>query len=130
MVPIEKGANEYYWALFFESLSIYQKLYSSYLFHISFSKDLSATACSNDPNKQCKSNGHCSGGCTSSASAARTSSVEAVNPVRMVFGSVQWIKAADYADLLALLQQHSGKRIRLLGANTGTGDIFVMQFYL
>ena len=40
----------------------------------------------------------------------------------MVFDSIQWYKAMDYADLLRMLQQYSGKKIRLLGANTGTGD--------
>ena len=46
------------------------------------------------------------------------------NSLRMVFGNVQWIKAADYPDLLSLLQQHSGQKIRLMGANTGTGRHF------
>ena len=45
-------------------------------------------------------------------------------PVRMVFDSIQWFKAVDYADLLNMLQQYSGKKIRLMGANTGTGKIY------
>ena len=48
-------------------------------------------------------------------------------PVRMVFGSIQWFKAADYADLLSMLQQFSGKKIRLMGANTGTGNTLLIS---
>ena len=75
-------------------------------------QDIGFNACKTNPDKQCSSNGTCGGTCKSVAPA---------NSVRMVFGNVQWIKAADYPDLLSLLQQHSGQKIRLMGANTGTG---------
>ena len=57
-------------------------------------------------------NGSCIGSCNSTTP---------VKAVRMVFGNVQWFKAVDYADLLRLLLQYSGQKIRLMGANTGTG---------
>ena len=70
--------------------------------------------CINNPDKPCKSNGQCGGACKTNA---------AVKPVQMVFDSIQWYKAVDYADLLRMLQQDAGKQIRLLGANTGTGKL-------
>ena len=71
--------------------------------------DLPTKMCLNNPEKPCQQNGHCSGSCNIDTT---------VKPVRMDFGSVQWFKAVDYADLL---RTHSYKKIRLLGANTGTG---------
>ena len=68
--------------------------------------------CINNHNKPCKSNGRCGGSC-------QTDTVQ--KPVRMVFDNIQWFKAVDYADLLRMMQQYRGKKIRLLGANTGTG---------
>ena len=66
--------------------------------------------CVTNPKKACTSNGQCGGTCHSEA-----------KPVRMVFDTVQWLKAVDYADLLSMLQQYSGQKVKLLGANTGTG---------
>ena len=74
-------------------------------------QDLSEKMCINHPKKSCKSNGQCGGLCDA----------DVVKSVRMVFDNIQWFKAVDYADLLRMLQQYSGKKIRLLGANTGTG---------
>ena len=68
--------------------------------------------CVNNPKKLCDSNGHCGGTCQSNT---------ATKPVRMVFDNIQWFKAVDYSDLLRMLQQYSGQKIRLMGANTGTG---------
>ena len=76
--------------------------------------------CVNNPNKVCDSNGHCAGACQ------RT---KPTKPVRMVFDSIQWFKAVDYADLLRLLQQFSGQKVRLMGANTGTGQIIIRITY-
>ena len=47
----------------------------------------------------------------------------AEEPVRLVFDRTQWFKAVDYPHLLKLLEEHNGKKIRLMGANTGTGNI-------
>ena len=69
--------------------------------------------CANSPNKVCDSNGHCGGNCQTNRSS---------KPIRMVLDSVQWVKASSYADLQMLLQQFAGKKIRLMGANTGTGE--------
>ena len=77
-------------------------------------KELSSKMCINNPDKPCKSYGQCGGACKTNA---------VVKPVQMVFDSIQWYKAVDYADLLRMLQQNAGKRIRLLGANTGTGKL-------
>ena len=74
--------------------------------------------CVNNPKKQCSGSGCCGGACQPDTAA---------KPVRMVFDSVQWYKAVDYADLLRMLQQYSGKKIRLLGANKGTGMIRVIS---
>ena len=76
--------------------------------------------CLNNPNKVCDSNGHCGGACQ------RT---KPSKPVCMVFDSIQWFKAMDYADLLRLLQQFSGQKVRLMGANTGTGQIILRITY-
>ena len=70
--------------------------------------------CVNNPMKLCDSRGKCGGACKTSAPG---------KSVRMVFDSVQWFKAVDYADLLNMLQQYRGKKIRLMGANTGTGMV-------
>ena len=69
--------------------------------------------CVNNPNKMCDSNGHCGGACHSNGP---------TKPIRMVLDSIQWVKATNYADLQRLLQQYAGKKIRLMGANTGTGE--------
>ena len=66
--------------------------------------------CINTPGKVCKSNGQCSSHCHSETKA-----------IRMAFDNVQWFKAVDYADLLKMLQTYNGQRVKLLGANTGTG---------
>ena len=71
--------------------------------------------CVNSPKKACNFNGHCGGSCQSLVT----------KPVRMVLDSIQWYKAVDYADLLRMLQQFAGKKIRLMGANTGTGTNIV-----
>ena len=88
---------------------LFVTLYLMYVF-----KELSSKMCINNPDKPCKSNGQCGGACKTNA---------VVKPVQMVFDSIQWYKAVDYADLLRMLQQNAGKRIRLLGANTGTGKL-------
>ena len=64
--------------------------------------------CSKDPRKVC------SGTCHPDTS---------TKPVRLVFDNVQWLKATSYADLLSMLQQYNGQKVKLLGANTGTGKL-------
>ena len=64
--------------------------------------------CSKDPRKVC------SGTCHPNTS---------TKPVRLVFDNVQWLKATSYADLLSMLQQYNGQKVKLLGANTGTGKL-------
>ena len=76
--------------------------------------------CANNPNKVCDSNGHCGGVCQTNGPS---------KPIRMILDSIQWVKAINYANLQSLLQQYAGKKIRLMGANTGTGEYYCMCMF-
>ncbi|XP_060599195.1 uncharacterized protein LOC132752826 [Ruditapes philippinarum] len=75
-------------------------------------EDLSRKLCQTT-GKPCGSRtGSCGGGCQNHSDS---------RSIKMVFGDTRWQKATNLADLYQMLSAASGQKVRLLGANTGTG---------
>ncbi|KAL4225423.1 hypothetical protein ACF0H5_016113 [Mactra antiquata] len=75
-------------------------------------EDLSSRLCKTT-GKRCTSSGrNCGGQC---------SSQNDTKSIRMVFGDTLWNKPTSMTDLYAMLAQTRGKKVRILGSNTGTG---------
>ncbi|XP_045174786.2 xanthine dehydrogenase-like [Mercenaria mercenaria] len=78
-------------------------------------EDLSTKLCKTTGQPCASRSDNCGGGCSSHGDP---------RSIQMVFGDTRWEKATDLANLYQILSQTSGQKVRLLGANTGTGYFY------